>query len=100
MHRAIAEKLRAQPELIEVARENLRRWMAEPGRSQPYFEEWLRILSRPFSDVLAAIEDDSERMTALRQCTPFAGVLTPKERWGIYDAFATGTHHPGGGGDR
>ena len=26
MHRAIAEKLRAKPELIDIARENLERW--------------------------------------------------------------------------
>jgi hypothetical protein len=27
-------------------------------------------------------------MTAMRQCSPFAGVLTPRERWAIYDDFA------------
>jgi hypothetical protein len=26
-------------------------------------------------------------MTALRQCSPFAGVLEPKERWAVYARF-------------
>lgn len=86
MHRAIAEKLRARPELIEIARENLDRWTA--GRSQAYFDAWREILSRPLDEVLAVIVEDSERMTAMRQCTPFAGVLDQRERWAIYDEFA------------
>ncbi len=96
MHRAIAVKLREQPELISIARDNLSRWMSEPGRSRAYFEDWLRILEGPFEEVLELIVEDSERMAALRQCTPFAGVLTPRERWWIYDSFATGTCDPGG----
>jgi hypothetical protein len=73
--------------------------MAEPSRSQRYFEQWQRILAKPFDELLATIVQDSEQMTAMRQCTPFAGVLTPRERWSIYDAFAAGTRDSGSGGD-
>jgi hypothetical protein len=38
-------------------------------------------------EVLDLLGEESERMTALRQATPFAGVLTPVERWAIYDEF-------------
>jgi hypothetical protein len=100
MHRAIAQKLQAEPELLAIAFDNLKRWMAGPGHSRPYFEEWLQILAHPLEDVLALMVEDSERMTALRQCTPFAGVLTPRERWKIYDAFAAGTCDSRGSGDR
>jgi len=44
--------------------------------------------------------EDSEKMTAMRQAGPFAGVLSPKERWEIYDAFAVGTSDTGGLDDR
>lgn len=71
MHRAIAEKLRERPELIGIAHENLARWTAGP-----------------LDEVLAVIVEDSERMTAMRQCSPFAGVLDARERWAIYDEFA------------
>lgn len=89
MHRAIAEKLRACPELMEVAFDNLRRWSAGAGHSQPYLEAWSELLKRPLDEVLVLIVEDSERMCAMRQAGPFAGILSPKERWAIYDEFAS-----------
>jgi hypothetical protein len=88
MHRAIAEKLRREPQLLEIARENLDRWSLTAGRSQPYFDAWRQILARPLPEILEVIVEESERMTAMRQATPFAGVLTPAERWAIYEKFA------------
>jgi hypothetical protein len=87
LHHAVAEKLRAHPELIEIARENLNRWYAASGRSQPYLDEWRQILDKPLDEVLSLMEQDSERMTALRQSSPFAGVLAPAERWAVYARF-------------
>jgi hypothetical protein len=89
LHRAIAAKLREHPELIEIAHDNLARWSATVGRSQPYWDAWREILRRPLPEVLDLMVEDSERMTALRQATPFAGVLDPKERWAIYERFAS-----------
>ena len=99
MHRAIAVKLRQGPEPIEIARRNLDRWAPTAGRSRPYLEQWRAILELPPDEIAALIEEDSERMTALRQSNPFAGVLTPRERWRIYDAFAIGTYHQSVGDD-
>ena len=99
MHRAIAAKLRQGPEPIEIARKNLDRWASTAGRSAPYMEQWRAILALPPHQIAALIEEDSERMTALRQSNPFAGVLTPRERWRIYDAFAIGTYHQSVGDD-
>lgn len=99
MHRAIAEKLRRQPELLVIASENMERWRPTAGRSTPYLDAWEAILRRPFEEVLRVIQEDSEQMRAMRQSSPFAGVLSPKERWEIYDAFAVGTYHPSGGVD-
>jgi hypothetical protein len=84
LHRAIAEKLRANPSLVDIARENLDRWSQRNGRSQPYWDAWRKLLNHPIEDVLASIVEVSERMTALRQATPFAGVLSPAERWAVY----------------
>lgn len=90
LHRAVAEKLRTHPELIEIARENLSRWYAGAGRSQPYLDEWRRILDLPLEEVFALIQQDGERMTALRQSSPFAGILEPAERWAVYKRFEIG----------
>jgi hypothetical protein len=88
LHHAIAGKLRANPALLGIARDNLERWSSRDNRSQPYFDEWRRILERPLPEILQVLEEDSERATALRQATPFAGVLAPKERWAIYAEFS------------
>jgi hypothetical protein len=87
LHRAIAEKLRADPALMQIAHDNLDRWSAKGGRSQPYWDAWRAILNRPLTEILALLEEEGERMTAMRQATPFAGVLTPAERWAIYERF-------------
>jgi hypothetical protein len=87
LHRAIAEKLRSNPALLVIARDNLDRWSLAHGRSQPYWDAWREILDQPLGDVLDLMLEDSERMTAMRQATPFAGILTPHERWTIYEQF-------------
>ena len=87
LHRAIAAKIRQHPELLRIAGENLDRWSQVGGRSQPYWDRWRRILALPLEDVLKRIQEESQEMTDLRQSTPFAGVLDPKERWRIYDTF-------------
>ena len=87
LHRAIAERLRVRPELIQIARDNLDRWSRKSGRSQPYWDAWREILKRPLPEILDLMQEESERMTALRQATPFAGVLEPAERWAIYERF-------------
>lgn len=89
MHRAIAEKLRRNPDLKQLARDNIARWrVGVDPRSMPYLDEWLRLLELPVEELAALMEEDSERMRALRQCSPFAGALEPKERWEIFQAYA------------
>ena len=90
LHRAIAEKLRDNPALLAIARENIERWTRAGSRSQPYWDAWREILNRPLPEILDLLGEESERMTALRQATPFAGVLEPAERWAIYERFALG----------
>jgi len=90
LHRAIADKLRENPALLEIARDNLDRWSAANGRSQPYWDAWREILRLPLEDILSRMVEQSERMDAMRQATPFAGILSPRERWAIYDRFTPG----------
>jgi hypothetical protein len=78
------------PALIEIANENNERWSRAGGRSQAYRDAWREILNLPLPEILDLLVEDSERMTAMRQATPFAGVLEPAERWAIYERFAPG----------
>ena len=87
LHQAIAAKLRADPSLMAIAHDNLDRWSRQNGRSQPYWDAWRELLALPLDQLLSQMAEESERMTALRQASPFAGILTPRERWAIYDRF-------------
>jgi hypothetical protein len=81
MHHLIAEKLRRDPSLIEKAKATLARWRANGDEStRPYDEEWERALNEGLDATLRLALGTSEHAKALRQCSPFAGILTPHER--------------------
>ncbi|MCL2724505.1 MAG: hypothetical protein FWD69_08720 [Polyangiaceae bacterium] len=84
MHRAIAERLRAEPWILERARKRVREW-GERGDVHPaYVAAWAIVLLEAPEDVAALLVDESERARALRQVTPFAGVLDARERWRLW----------------
>lgn len=88
MHGIIAQRLRANPQLIAKASENLRRWASHAGEHPPaYLAEWQTLLEQPLPVVLAFITSTSATAIRLRQSTPFAGILTPLERKRLYEAF-------------
>ena len=92
MHRAVAEKIQAHPDLMAVARQNLERWLAEEhqrGRVSPGLLEWKQILdTRPYREILNLLCEESDRADRLRHATPFCGVLTEQERAAIYERYA------------
>jgi hypothetical protein len=90
-HRAVAERLRRDPEtVIGHARLNLCRWMEGGGfgdGERQALEEWRGIIDS--SDVARLIEiitAQSDEGQRLRSSTPFIGVLTPAERLEILAA--------------
>ncbi len=90
LHAAIVEKLRRDPSLMAIAFDNLDRWSETAVHSRPYLDRWRQLLNTPLNELLVLMVEESEHMTAMRQNSPFAGVLTPQERWAIYDRFAPG----------
>ena len=87
-HRAIAEKIRRQPALLRIAKDNLRRWTAaEPdARPSEARREWQAILdSGDLPEIIRLMTDPSEEGHRRRQSTPFAGYLSLKERQAIRD---------------
>ena len=86
--RRAVERLRARPELLEVARSNLSRWRQRNADSPSLlrcYAEWERILTRPVEEIYALLVAESEQSQRLRQNSPFAGVLSPAEVWEIKD---------------
>jgi hypothetical protein len=84
-HRVIAERIVDDPSVIAVARERVRSWQ---GVHRRYVAAWGAIIARPVAEVAALLVEDSERMTMLRQVSPFAGVLDPRTRWQIWRSVA------------
>jgi len=93
MHRLVAAKVRREPALFHRAQRTLRRWRdpANAGRADPYLAEWDRLMARGLEETLAVVVEDSERAVALRQCSPFAGILSPAERFAFLKDWAA-TH--------
>jgi hypothetical protein len=92
----VAEKLAADPGVLELARANVRRWQASYDAPSPALVEWEKILESSLDVIMALLVDRSENAIRLRQSSPFAGVLTETERKAIYGSYSSRTYHPGG----
>jgi len=82
LHRLVAERL--DEHLIAQARRRVEGWIAAGGPvGQPWAGRWLELLSRPADELARALTEDTEEMRDLRQNTPFAGAVSPRERWRV-----------------
>ena len=88
MHCLAAQKVARKPALLKEVRRTLAAWRSRYGSDTPRaLDEWKTILDRPWPEIAAFITDPGERATRLRQSTPFAGVLSARERERVYAAF-------------
>lgn len=90
LHRLIAERVRADPTLIAAARDRLARWAESGALSAAYVTRWTQVLSDPAA-LEVVLTADTEDARALRQTTPFAFVVPPRERWRIWRETKAGT---------
>jgi hypothetical protein len=82
LHAAVAAKLEADPRVLEVARANVRRWLA--ANHAPALVEWRDLLdAASIPELVAVLRSSDEEAVRLRQSSPFAGILTPAERQAI-----------------
>lgn len=84
IHRLIAERLRQEPRIVEMARRRVESWSAEGKMSPAYASAWRRLLEGPLEGLLDVLGDPGERAAALRQCTPFVGVIDQQTRLEIW----------------
>lgn len=91
LHAKVAERLREQPCLIEVARANLERWRGQCGADDlaaDALSEWQAILDTlSLAELCALLVQQDERAARLRQSSPFAGILSSREVWEIKRQF-------------
>ena len=84
LHRAVAEKLRADPRLLARARARVAEWRISGAVMMPYVEGWERMLALDLDALCSMLADPGENARALRQVSPFAGAVPPRERWRIW----------------
>ena len=88
MHCLAARKIEHNPALLDQVRRTLEIWRSRYGADTPRaLDEWKAILRQPWPGIAAFITDQGERAMRLRQSTPFAGVLSARERARVYAAF-------------
>ena len=85
-HRALAKRLTAR--MVSDARQVVADWELG-GRIDPmYARAWRELLSRPVADVRRQLEADTQKMADLRQNSPFAGMLSERERRAVLASAA------------
>lgn len=86
LHERVASHLRQRTrEVVKMANDNLAsmRRVDSEQRSKVYFDEWQRLLDGPLEDLVAVAVSTDQSSRDLRQCTPFAGVLSDDERMNV-----------------
>lgn len=77
-HRLVAERLDEQ--LVDEARRRLEQWRTNGRIHTSWADQWERTLAMPIPKIAKTISSDTKAARALRQTTPFAGVLNEQER--------------------
>jgi hypothetical protein len=91
MHRRIAELIEDDPAVLEKARSRVGRWLdgSEYSSASPsYALRWRELLAGPQQRLLSVMTSDDEESRALRQSSPFAGILSDRERRAILHEVA------------
>jgi hypothetical protein len=84
LHLAVAERLKADPGLLDAARVRVGSWLRDGTVAPAYASAWQDMLDGPAEALYAALAEASERMHDLRQVSPFAGVLDARTRWRLH----------------
>lgn len=94
LHRVVAGKVALDPgRTVALARRNLSRLRSQhpAGAVTADFDEWEAQLDGPLDVLLATLVSPSGQAVELRQNSPFAGVLTERERAKALAAFRAAT---------
>jgi hypothetical protein len=88
-HEAVAVRLAVDPGVLERARARVHEWIAAGDAPTPHYaREWRAVLALSPESIRTFLVDRGERARELRQSTPFAGALPPRERWRIWREVA------------
>ena len=95
LHAAIAAKLAEDPSVVLAqARHVLELMLETHPEAASLLREWELLLDLPVPHLRSLLTDPRPHARELRQVTPFAGVLTARERAAVYRKFADDNREP------
>jgi hypothetical protein len=83
-HGVIGQRLVADPGVVQAARDRIAAWRDQTAVAEPYLAAWESWLSLAPESLAAKLVETGEHANALRQVSPFAGVLSARERWRLH----------------
>lgn len=91
IHHEVCHALRRDPTLLQRARDRLDQWATRGTMSPYYVERWNHLLSGPLDEILRVLCDPGEDARALRQASPFVGIIDARDKGAVY---VTGRESP------
>lgn len=70
-------------EVIQKAKSNLKNWESKYPTKPGWMREWQALLDKDINEVIAVLENVDEHSIFLRSSSPFAGLISPQQRWTI-----------------
>ncbi|WP_250000756.1 helix-turn-helix domain-containing protein [Actinoplanes sp. M2I2] len=95
LHQAVAARFVARPAaVLAIAEINLRRLrrLRPGGPEWQWLDRWEALLAGEAEAVVEALTSSAQYAVRLRSASPFAGVLTEKERRAVLDGLAESRH--------
>lgn len=87
-HRAVADRLAEDPEpALEAARRHLRLLTRNHEHAAPILSRWRCWLDLPVAELINRMLDPGQDARDMRQVSPFAGVLSARERAAVLRSF-------------
>ena len=92
-YEAIADKIEADPELLDIPLANIERWLKQDHSAPHRLKQWRQLIVAAKRNVeamkklLALLRDDGEAATHLKSFAPFPGVLSIAERRELLCAY-------------
>jgi hypothetical protein len=80
IHALIAERIRADPGLLEKPRARVAEWQRSCTMNPKYPKAWAELLAGPVERLIEVLLDPGEAATELRHVSPFAGIIDTETR--------------------
>ncbi len=84
VHRILASRIGQDLSIVAQARTTLARWVVDNRIHREYASKWALLLEAPTNQLVEVMTSDSQEAKDLRQVSPFAGCMDPRERWKVW----------------